>query len=122
MAPGVLFSALHLLAERTILEHLWAAGILTAGRRAGSGLAQAGSEGEAFKAATLDEMQAADLGAVFMPHGPYLGHPIRVYIFCPTRSKQKCKPRRALATAKISEIGDVCVLRVCICVQQAWGT
>lgn len=52
LRPGVLFPDLHRLAERVILEHLLAAGVLHNG--------------------TVDEMMAAHMGSLFMPHG--LGH------------------------------------------------
>jgi len=67
MAPGVLFSDLHVLAERTILEHLWAAGILTSGDEIEE--EKFGDMDLASKSRVLDVMQESDLGAIFMPHG-----------------------------------------------------
>jgi len=67
MAPGVLFSDLHVLAERTILEHLWAAGILTSGDE--NEEEKFGDMDLASKSRVLDVMQESDLGAIFMPHG-----------------------------------------------------
>jgi len=52
MKPGVSYPDMHRLAERVIIEHLSRAGILHNG--------------------TVEEMVAAHMGAVFMPHG--LGH------------------------------------------------
>ena len=62
LRPGVSWPDMHRLAERTILRALLAAGVLQDPEVGG------GTEEEAL----LDAMVAADLGAVFMPHG--LGH------------------------------------------------
>lgn len=51
MRPGILFTEMHRTAERTILKGLKAGGLLTG---------------------DVEDMIAADLGAIFMPHG--LGH------------------------------------------------
>ena len=59
LRPGVSWVDMHRLAERTILSALLSAGVLTRG-------------GEPSEAAALEAMLAADVGALFMPHG--LGH------------------------------------------------
>lgn len=74
MAPGVLFSDLHVLAERTILEHLWAAGILMSGEGKDSNEEKVAGMDQASKANVLDAMQDSGLGAVFMPHGSFESH------------------------------------------------
>ena len=74
MAPGVLFSDLHVLAERTILEHLWAAGILKSGEGKDANEKEVADMDRASEANVLDAMQDSGLGAVFMPHGSFESH------------------------------------------------
>ncbi|OQR76777.1 xaa-Pro dipeptidase-like [Tropilaelaps mercedesae] len=84
--PGVSWMDMHLLAERTILSHLLAGGLLRG---------------------DVDAMMSARLGAVFMPHGlgHFLGcdvHDVGGYLdTCPKRSDKK--GLKYLRTARILE-------------------
>lgn len=58
--PGIKWDDMHLLAERVILKHLIALGLV--------------------KDAPMEELQEKRVGAIFFPHG--LGHfLVRIYVF-----------------------------------------
>lgn len=75
--PGVRWTDMHLLAEKVILEDLKAAGILTG---------------------SVEEMLAARIGAVFMPHG--LGHFIGVDVHDVGGYLEDATPRSSLPGLK----------------------
>lgn len=90
MRPGVLWSDMHLLAERVMLQHLSALGIVRG---------------------ALDELMAASVGALFMPHG--LGHLLGLNVHDVGGYLPSCPPRiekpgiRRLRTARVLAPGMV---------------